>query len=261
MNSALDFLDSTTKDVVKLIVEKYQKDISTYSNSTQIHSLNIGIGFTELINDITNCVILSTGRDSKSFGIKFTTNNNKGFSSVLESTTFHANKGVVLETQVLQIIDFLIRLKDEGVILFTQIDFGKPIKKPTYKSLVPENNGTMFFTIQEKRINEFIDEIYYSNIIPTVGLIGFKKRDYKTIDQEQFESSQCLSYIGVIAAIIIAILSPILMTYCSTSTINENQFNSLIKVIQSKDNVIHFDSVNSNNHFNIINGKITNEKP
>ncbi|MBD5277904.1 MAG: hypothetical protein HDS32_01505 [Bacteroides sp.] len=259
MNSALDFLDSTTKDVVKHIVEKYQKDISTYSNSTQIHSLNIGIAFTELINDITNCVILSTGNDSKRYGIKFTTTNYKGFSSVIDSTAFHANKGIILQTKVLQIIDFLIRLKDEGVIMFTQIDMDKPVKKPIYKSL-SENMETMFITIQEKRINEFLDEFYYSNIIPTVSLIGFKNRGYKTIDQERFEISQCISYMGVLAAIVIAILSPMLMTHCSTSTINENQFNSLIKVIQARDNVSQYDTLNKKNNSIIINGKDENEK-
>lgn len=250
MNSALDFLDSTTKRVVEHIVEKYEKDIRVYSNNSHIQTSSIGISFIELINDITQCIILSTGTNSKCFGIKFSATNNTEFNTVIESTKFNANNGFILQTKVLQIIDFLIRLKDEGAIMFTQIDMGKSIEKPIYKCLGPQNIGTMFLTIQSKNINDFIDEIYYSNIIPTINLIGFKNRGYKTIDQERFEDSQCVSHLGIITAILIAILSPILMTHCSTSTINESQFDSLINVIQGS-NVTHCDTVIENNAHNI----------
>lgn len=247
MTSALDFLDPTTKSVVTLIVDEYENDIKKYSNNSQIHSSDIGIAFIDLIKRISDCVVLSTGTDSKRFGIRFMKSDSKEFRSVSEDTTFNTNNGIILQTKVLQIIDFLIRLKDEGVIMFTQIDFGKPVDKPTYKSFAPENIGTIFMSIQSTKINEFIDEIYFSHIVPTTSLIGFKKRGYKTVEQGRFEDTQCASYIGILAAVLIAIFSPILMTHCSTSTINEYQFNSLMNVIQGRDSAPKNDTIIDNN--------------
>lgn len=243
MNSALDFLDTTTKRVVTLIVNKYEDDINKCSNNSHIFSSDVGIAFIDLIKQITDCIVFSTGTDSKCYGIRFVKLEDKEFNNVSEETNFYANNGMILQTKVLQIIDFLIRLKDEGVIMFTQIDYGKPVDKPTYKSFAPENFGTMFMTIQSTTINEFIDKIYYSHIVPTIGLIGFKKRGYKTIEQKRFNETKCISYLGIIAAVLIAIFSPILMTYCSTSTINENQFNSLINVIKENDNASRNDTI------------------
>lgn len=260
MTSALDFLDSTTKRVVTLIVDEYKNDIKKYTDNSQIHNLDIGIAFIDLIKRISDCIVLSTGTHAKSFGIRFVKSESQEFSSVLEETHFYANNGIVLQTKVIQIIDFLIRLKDEGVIMFTQINFGKPVDKPTYKSFDPENKGSMFMTIQSTKINEFIDEFYFSNIVPTTGLIGFKDRGYKTVEQVRHEDTQCVSVMGIIAAVLIAIFSPILMTYCSTSTINEDQFNSLINVIQEKNRVTKDDTI-IQNHTQIINGKVENEKP
>lgn len=252
MTSALEFLDPTTKLVITNIVESYEKDLEKYSNNSQVQSSDIGIAFTELIMNITNCVILSAGSDSNCFGIKFKKSDTKEFNSVIEQTNFHANKGLILQTKVLQIIDFLMRLKDEGVIMFTQIDFGKPIGKPTYNSLAQESFDTMFMTIQSTKVNEFINDIYFSHIVPAVSLIGFKNRGYKTIEQERFECSQCTSYIGIIAAILIAVFSPILMTHCSTSTINENQFNSLINIIKGTNDVNNNDTIIENTNTQII---------
>lgn len=260
MTSALDYLDSTTKRVVTLIVEEYENDVKKYTNNSQIHNLDIGIAFIDLIKRISDCIVLSTGTHTKSFGIRFMKSESKEFSSASEETYFNANNGIVLQTKVLQVIEFLIRLKEEGVIMFTQIDFGKPVDKPTYKSSSLENTGTMFMTIQSARINKFIDEIYFSNIVPTIGLIGFKNRGYKTIEQDRFEDTQCVSCMGIIAAILIAILSPILMTHCSTSTINENQFNSLMNVIQETKSVSKNNKI-IQNHTPIIDGKTENEKP
>lgn len=261
MTSALEYLDTTTKSVINNIVDEYGKDLKKYSSNSQLHSLDIGIAFTQLIMNITDCIILSTGTDSKCYGIKFTKSNPKEFDSVREKTNFYANNGIILQTKVLQIIDFLMRLKDEGVIIFTQTDFGKPINKPTYKCLDPKNFGTMFMTIQSAKINEFIDEIYFSHIVPTISLIGFKNRDYKTIEQERFECSQCTSYIGIITAIIIAIISPISITHCSTSTIDKKQFKTLVDVIQEKNDSINNDSTIENKNTQIINEKNKNEKP
>ena len=258
MTSALDFLDPITKRVVTLIVEEYDNDVKKYTNNSQTHNLDIGIAFIDLIKRILDCIIMSTGTNSKSYGIKFMKSESKRFSSISEETYFQANNGIVLQTKVLQIIDFLISLKDEGVIMFTQTDFGKQVDKPTYRSSAQENIGTMFMTIQSTKINEFIDEIYFSHIVPTIGLIGFKKRGYKTVEQERFKKTQCASYTGIIAAVLIAILSPILMTHCSTSTINKNQFNSLINIIQEKNRATRNDTIKHNH--TPTNGKTTNER-
>lgn len=251
MNTVLDFLDSTTKNVVKHIVERYEKDIRAYSNNSQCQTSGIGVTFTELLKNITNCVILATENNPKCFGIKLQKDNMTECHSVRESTTLHANNVWIIHTQVLQILDFLLRLKDEGAILFSQVDVSKPIDKPTFNGMAFEKDSTMFFPIQNAKINEFIDKNYYSNIVPTISLIGFKNRDYKTVDQERFECSQCTSNIGIITAILIALFSPMLMTHCSRSTIDEIQFNILIKEIKKTNTITPCDSIIANKVHNI----------
>lgn len=249
MSSILEYLDSNTKGVIKQIVEKYESDIEFYFNNNHTQTDGIGITFIELINSLTHCVILSDKENT--FGIKFKHSNNSNFSSVKEATHFHVNNGFILQTEVLQILDFIFRLHNEGIILFTDVDDSK--LKPKFKGMAYEDCGTMFFPIHNSRINEFINGIYYSHIVPTNTLIGFKRRGYKTSEQDRFEESQCTSNIGIIAAIVIAVISPILMTYCSTSTINSQQFDLLIKEIRvsksehCSDSIPVFNSLKCNN--------------
>lgn len=227
MSNVLEYLDPNTKLVIKQIVEKFEKDIELYSNNNHTQTNGIGITFIELINSITHCEILSD--KDNSFGIKFKHKDNN-FDSVREAVCYHGNNGFILQTKVLQILDFIIKLHNEGIILFTDVNTSK--SKPKYKGAAHEDCGTMFFPIHNSRINEFISEIYYSHIVPTTSLIGFKKRGYKTAEQDRFEDAQCTSNIGIIVALVIAAVSPLLMTHCSISTINSEQFDSLIKEIQ-----------------------------
>lgn len=222
----LEYLDESTKKVVGLIVDKYLEDMKKYQNNYKEHAFGIGLELASLLDNLFSCAILV---DNSNFVIKIRYSKIKSLNQN-ENINLQANNGFINQTKVLQVINFLKRLNDEGLILFAE-EKKYPKKFPEFKSWAFEENGTQIFPIINESLNEFIRSRYFSHILPTEILISFKNKGYKTVEKEREEASECIGNLGIITAIAISIVSPFLMTHCSKTSIEETQFNAIIKTI------------------------------
>lgn len=103
-----------------------------------------------------------------------------------------------------------------------------------------KTNGLRFVedTIDSKEIFDFISKYYSSSIIPAPQLIDLQEHKFETIEKRRFACSQRLSYIAIIVAIIIALASPFLMSKCSNTTINEEQYEAILKAISQSNSEV-----------------------
>ena len=234
--SVLEYLDNSTKNVIKLIVEKYLNDINKYKDNSKEQATGIGIELYEILSNTCNCELI---KDRDSFVIRFKHEDLESSDKDLESsdkkehTAYHGNNGFIIQTRVLQIINFLQKLSIEGLIMFAEPDLMD--KYPQFKGIAFEETGTMIYPIHNKSLNSFIKQIYYSHIFPTETLISFKNKGFITVENERFKSSKSTSYIAIFVAVLIAVLSPQLMTQCSHTTIEQKQIDSIINVIKQVD--------------------------
>ena len=123
--SVLEYLDNSTKNVIKLIVEKYLNDINKYKDNSKEQATGIGIELYEILSNTCNCELL---KDRDSFVIRFKHEDLESSDKDLESsdkkehTAYHGNNGFIIQTRVLQIINFLQKLSIEGLIMFAEPD-------------------------------------------------------------------------------------------------------------------------------------------
>lgn len=225
--TTLEYLDETTKQVVTFIVEKYLNDITKYKDNHSVHANGMGTVLSEILNVQFQCAILEDGHG---FIVRFKQSSSQKL-SVKENINRQANNGFIKYSKILQVINFLYRLCEERLILFAE-ENSQPKYIPQYKEMALEERGTMEFPIVNNTLNQFIRSHYYSHIFPTEILVAFKNKGYKTVEKERAEASECLGNLGIISAIAIAVMSPLLMTHCSNTQIEENQYNKLIEAIE-----------------------------
>lgn len=227
MSTVLEYMDDTTRNVVSLIVSKYKEDCSNlkYFPTKQVDG--IGISFIELIETLTGCKIL---RDGTYFGIKLHFEDCLKFEDISLQVAHHGNNGFLIQTKALQIINFLFQLYKEGLIILPEFALSKMYR--IYKGSTFDKNKDMFYPIKNNEINVFISKAYYSHLCPTLTLINFSDK-FETAEQKRFSKNVKLGYSGIIAALIIALGSPWLMTKFSKTTIEDRQFNDIIYAIQT----------------------------
>ena len=202
MSSILDNIDETLKNVVKLIVEQYQKDLSELQYLPSEQRSGIGVRFVDIISILTDCTLL---RYDGKFAIKIVDNSEPPLPTVREDVAYRGNVGFTKQIKTIQIINFLIQLQTEGYIVIPE--YGKEKAYPQYKGPSENEERVMYIPIRNTEINHFIEMVYFSRICPSAMLEKFKKRNYKTIDKNRFFWTQICSWAGIITAILIAILT------------------------------------------------------
>ncbi|MDE6770712.1 MAG: hypothetical protein K2J78_13390, partial [Muribaculaceae bacterium] len=121
MSSILEYIDTTTKKVVKIIVEQYQKDLSDLNYLPSELRDGVGTTIREIISQICDCSII---KYYDSFCITYKIPQDSTL-SVQEDTAYRGNIGFINQTKALQIINFIIQLSREGCIVLPEFEKSK----------------------------------------------------------------------------------------------------------------------------------------
>ncbi|MDE5881053.1 MAG: hypothetical protein K2H60_04930 [Muribaculaceae bacterium] len=185
----LDYTDDVTRSVIELIVNQYQNDIAQYTNNSCSQVCRIGIDINSILKDCCNCVLKQL--KSENGFVLMMQKDCPNLPTVKEQTYYRFNNSLIERTRALQIINFLKRLSDEGLILFTDTTDYKGF--PKFEGMATEESGTIACLVDNKRLDNFIKAVYYSHIIPTESLTGYMRDGYKTKDQIRFEEQKRIS--------------------------------------------------------------------
>lgn len=201
MSSILEYIDDTTKRVVKIIVEQYQKDLSELNYLPSELRDGIGTTLSEIISQICDCNII---KYYDSFCIKYKIPQDFAL-SIQEDTAYRGNIGFIKQTKTLQIINFIIQLSKEGYIIFPELEKSKAY--PAYKGVSENDIGVIYLPIRNQEVNTFLELAYYTHICPTSTLEKFKKNNYTTVEKKRFFWNQFCSWVAIIVAVAIGLVS------------------------------------------------------
>lgn len=123
--------------------------------------------------------------------------------------------------------------------------------------------------IKSKVLFDFISKFHSSTIIPSPQLISYKNNKFRTPEQERFRTNNRYSKIAIGLSFLIGVGSPLLMTKCSTTSIDSNQLDTILNAIPKQVDEVKLNKEQMDSVITIINniaqpynnGKITNEKP
>lgn len=198
MSSILEYIDDTTKQVVSQIVSTYQEDILIYKDNFELQTIGIGTELNSILYSLCKCC-LKQDELSKDF-VLIISQDKPDFPTTKQNVCFSFNNALILRTRALQIINFLKRLSDEGLILFA--DAAENKSYPQYKGQAQEKERFEVCAVQNRRLNNFIKAIFYSHIFPTETLIGFVNNSFKTNEQVRYEHQKELSEKSLSEAIV-----------------------------------------------------------
>lgn len=132
-----------------------------------------------------------------------------------------------------------------------------------------DEHGVKYYKeiIKSKVLFDFISRFHSSTIIPSPQLISYKNNGFRTPEQERFRINNCYSKIAIGLSFLIGIGSPLLMTKCSTTSINPNQLDTILNAIPKQVDEIKLNEGQMDSVMTIINkisqsnnGKTENEK-
>ena len=201
MSSILEYIDDTTKKVVELIVEQYDKDLFDLKYLPSEQRDGVGITLGDIILKICDCNII---KYDSYFCIKYKSPHDVSLKEQ-EETAYRGNLGFINQTKTLQIINFIIQLSQEGYIVLTE--FGKSKAYPSYKGVSENDTGYIYLPIRNQNINSFLELAYYSHVCPTCTLEKFKKSNFKTVEKRRYFWTQLCSWVAIVVAIAIGIVS------------------------------------------------------
>ena len=185
----LDYMDEITQSVIELIVNQYQNDVAQYTNNSNTQVCRIGIDINSILKCSCNCVLKQL--ESENGFVLMMHKDCPSLPTVKEQTYYRFNNSLIERTRALQIINFLKRLSDEGLILFTDTTDNKSF--PKFEGMATEESGTIACLVDNKRLDNFIKAVYYSHIVPTESLVGYMRDGFKTKEQIRFEEQKRIS--------------------------------------------------------------------
>lgn len=115
--------------------------------------------------------------------------------------------------------------------------------EPNKKSLgefSEENIKVHAEPIYSQTFFDLINKFYWSRVIPSSILIEYRRNNYLTTEQLRHNKQIRHTWYGIIVAILIGIVSPLLTSIFSKVTIEDTQFNQIIKS-HSNDSEIPYD--------------------
>lgn len=106
-----------------------------------------------------------------------------------------------------------------------------------------ESHGIKYYreVIKSKTLFDFISEFHNCIIIPSPQLIDLRNNKFKTPERIRFIRTQIVSWTAIVAALVIATLTPFLSNLFSHSTIEQSQFDTIINAMPR-----HIDNVRIN---------------
>lgn len=274
--NALKNIDDFQKRILNRIMDNYTKYNCGFSGPAAIDESCMFVSF--LMYDILNEGVyvsemyISTYKDSSqvNFEIVFDTPQMEvdGISDSKEYIHIYVQ---IAKLKLIRLLDFLYQLFNHGFIVFSdEEELDTDITEwasADYKLCKTKGFSVEIFSFSSSILKSFVNKYYNAAIIPTSTLIEFIKNDFLWEEQIQFKKNQRLSITAIIAAFIIGLGSPVLMTKCSTSTIKPEQIQSIINAIPEQVDEVKLKQEQIDSIISAIknkpqyNGQTENEKP
>lgn len=148
---------------------------------------------------------------------------------------FHVD-AVIQKTQVIEQLNFVKLLYENGLIFFTEDKDGQDIGewKPDHRFMDEALKSGKHFNhafVYSTTLLDFVSKFFYARVLPSQRLIDFKANGYKTSDEIAFKKTQRLGWAGVLVALLVGITS-LVVSIAKDSTIDSIQHRELIEAIQ-----------------------------
>lgn len=243
----MEYNNELCRDLINLIVETYKESCGDcVKNNKQISY--IGIDFTEIFS--SDDINIQFGERLNELVIKASGKPLNSRSKVLRRRVIKAsNVCKLIFTDILQIINLLQKLEKENLIILSNRD--KPERYPNFDK--DEENNVSYISINNCKIEEYIKENYYSQIIPTTTLIDIAENEFRTVEQRRFEKQLIVanetlaetkktlaktnqSFIVALVTVLVSIVFGFYQS-CSQQEIDSEQINTIISAIKEQKSI------------------------
>lgn len=243
----MEYNNELCRDLINLIVETYKESCEDCIKNKKRISY-VGIDFMEIFS--SDDVSIQFGERFNELVIKASGKPLNSRSKVLRRRIIKAsNVCKLIFTDILQVINLLQKLEKENLIILSNRD--NSARYPNFDK--DEENNVSYININNYKIEEYIKENYYSQIIPTTTLIDIAENDFKTVEQRRFEKQLKVAddtlvetkrtlvktrhtFYATIAALIVSIISGFYQS-CSQQEIDFEQINTIISAIKEQKSI------------------------
>ena len=251
-------LDNRYKKFVETLVDGYVLGKSHMEDGSNPYISNPGIEVCNIFCDFTDnflCNLIFHKENDKSINVCY----------VFDSRLINSEDGDRYEAE-----ERFIKIKRADFIY--KLTLLKWLEDSGYIVMIDDSNYNLFETghitehdrkkwanngmscVEEQIKSEFVDETLsrYHNcrIIPSAQLIDVRNKNFKTIEQRRFEKQTRLTWISILVALAIGILSPLISHYISNGneSITPAPTVDTVPVIKSADSIqvipaIQFDTL------------------
>lgn len=243
----MEYNNELCRDLINLIVETYRESCEDCIKNNKRISY-VGIDFIEIFS--SDDVSIQFGERFNELVIKASGKPLNSRSKVLRRRVIKAsNVCKLIFTDILQVINLLQRLEKENLIILSNRD--KSARYPNFEK--DEEINVSYININNYKIEEYIKENYYSQIIPTTTLIDIAENDFKTVEQRRYEKQLKVAddtlvetkrtliktrhtFYATIAALIVSIISGFYQS-CSQQEIDSEQINTINSAIKEQKSI------------------------
>ena len=243
----MEYNNELCRDLINLIVETYKESCGDCVKSNKQISY-VGIDFTEIFS--SDDINIQFGERLNELVIKASGKPLNSRSKVLRRRVIKAsNVCKLIFTDILQIINLLQKLEKENLIILSNRD--KLERYPNFDK--DEENNVSYISINNCKIEEYIKENYYSQIIPTTTLIDIAENEFRTVEQRRFEKQLIVanetlaetkktlaktnqSFIVALVTVLVSIVFGFYQS-CSQQEIDSEQINTIISAIKEEKSI------------------------
>ena len=237
----MEYNNELCRDLISVIVDTYNENYEKCKKSKSRVSC-IGIDFVELFSSEKLDIQIGERHNDFVFRVKGEQLNSRS-KNLRKRIIKASNVSNLVFSDLLQVINLLQKLENENlIILSNRLKFDR---FPRFDE--DEENNITYININNQKIEEYIKENYYAQIIPTTTLIDIANNDFKSIEQRRFEEqleeakdSTCWSRIAAILAFFTLAIT-FFQTCCNKQN-NSEQLNSIITAIKEH-KTVSIDSV------------------
>lgn len=231
----MEYNNELCRNLIRAIVDTYKENYEKCSKSSTRVSC-IGIDFKELFS--SEKLDIQIGERYNDFVFRVQGQQINSHSKILRKRVIKAlNISELVFSDLLLIINLLQKFENENLIVFSN-----RLKSNVFPNFDNDNgNNISYLNINNHKIEEYIKENYYSQIIPTTTLIDIAENDFKTVEQRRFDEQNCSTWIGIVTAIVIGIMSPIL-SKCISEKGEQEKIEQIVNAI-NKQKTVTIDSV------------------
>lgn len=216
------YLTEDDKQLINDIITRYHESLNHCESAEKL--VNVGMPFMEAMKSIAPNVDFG---DIENIATIFFRLNLEVREIGLKQLKTMSNEYEPKYIRIFQRINILYCLYQKRLIVFNC----QPISEITLPKIESTDNGIRYY-INENKLSQFVKDYHQANILPSVELESYSKNGFVSIEELRFRKERKIAIVSLIVAII-AVLVAIGISIYSKTKLDDNQYNKLIKAIQS----------------------------